>query len=282
MGNTITIKTSPQPKSKSDKIKKLYKKVITIVMVTIMGFTTYFFGKQYLNRKTAFCFPDTGNDYVVVLHGLGRTKHSMGKISKHLSEKGYTVVNAQYPSNMKDLEALAKQDLSELISVHCPDKSRKLNFVTHSMGGILVRQFLKENMDVERIGRVVMLAPPNGGSEIIDGLREYKICHEILGPAGMSLGTREMDKPKSLGPINAETGVVMGDMCLFPLGWVFIDEPNDGAVAVKNAPIEGMKEGLLVNCTHTFMIVNNTVIGQVEYFLRNGEFDRRNEIIKQI
>lgn len=121
------------------------------------------------------------SDCVILLHGLSRTEHSLSKMERALSDSGYVVINNTYPSSKYDIETLAEDVISNSIKECSP--SKKIHFVTHSLGGILVRQYLSSN-SVDNLGRVVMLAPPNKGSEVTDKLKDNFAYKMINGPTG--------------------------------------------------------------------------------------------------
>ncbi|MCJ7487230.1 MAG: alpha/beta fold hydrolase, partial [Candidatus Aminicenantes bacterium] len=147
-------------------------------------------------------------DTVVLLHGLRRTGRSMKKTALGLGEKGFVPVIVDYHSRRHAIEYLADEVLHEVLESLPRGPRSRIHFVTHSMGGIIVRYYLKHHR-LEELGRVVMLSPPNQGSELVDLLRDspvYKILH---GPAGQQLGTADQFL-KSLGPVHFELGVIAG------------------------------------------------------------------------
>ena len=141
---------------------------------------------------------------VILLHGLARTAHAMKKMEKALGNTGYTVVNQGYPSTKQDIQSLAAETLPKALA-KCP-ATGTIHFVTHSMGGILLRQFLAKH-EIEKLGRVVMMAPPNGGSEIVDRLGGLALFEALNGPAGLELGTGNQSLPNRLGAITFEAGI---------------------------------------------------------------------------
>ena len=212
-------------------------------------------------------------DYVILVHGLGRTWRSMKKPQKFLEQHGYCVFNLKYPSRKYVIELLSRNYLQDFILTHCHDRTKKLHFVTHSMGGILVRYYLKDDLP-ENLGRVVMLAPPNQGSEVVDREKHWLIFRWWLGPAGQQLGTDVDSLPVQLGPVNFEVGVIAGSRSIELHHSLVIPGVDDGKVAVERAKVAGMKDFLLVHKAHTFIMNDNEVLRQIEYFLKTGNFQR--------
>lgn len=209
---------------------------------------------------------------VVLLHGLARTSHSMKPIEQRLGEAGFPVANIGYPSRHHPIEELADLVMQE-VDKACRE-NQTIHFVTHSLGGILVRYYLSEN-ELPNLGRVVMLAPPNQGSEIVDNLRNFPGFRLWNGPAGMQLGTTDEDLPRQLGPVEFELGIIAGDRSLNPLLSRYLPTPHDGKVSVASTKVEGMSDFLLVQENHTFIMRDSKVMDQVIEFLEEGRFDQR-------
>lgn len=218
---------------------------------------------------------DTANACVVLLHGLARTAASMNKMADALQGQGYRVVNIDYPSREKPVEELATGAVQEGVDRCRETGPVHIHFVTHSLGGILVRVYLRDRK-IEGLGRVVMLAPPNQGSRVVDEFSEIPGFDLLNGPAGSQLGTGADSVPQRLGPANFEVGVIAGDRSLNPILSTAFDEANDGKVAVEDTRLEGMKDFLVVHHSHTFIMQSDEVIGQVIAFLENGNFLRTN------
>jgi pimeloyl-ACP methyl ester carboxylesterase len=210
-------------------------------------------------------------DNVILLHGLARSDDSMAVLASALEEEGYCVANVDYDSRAGDIESLAVAAISPALKV-CADAG-KIHFVTHSLGGILVRQYLAHH-EIENLGRVVMLGPPNKGSEVVDTLRDVPGYHFINGDAGLELGTDENSIPNQLGPANFDLGIIAGTHTVNLILSEMIPGPNDGKVSVENTRLEGMNDHIAMEVTHTFMMRNDEVIEQVIHYLENGKFKR--------
>jgi len=210
-------------------------------------------------------------DTVVLIHGLGRTDLSMARLVTALSDRGYRVVNVDYPSTERSIEDLASQELGPAVEDCCSNTENEVHFVTHSMGGIVLRYYLAEQQ-LENLGRVVMLSPPNQGSEVADWATENPILQKVLGPSAEQLGTGPESLPNQLGPVDFELGIIAGNKTLNPIFSRMIPGADDGKVSVERAKVEGMTDFLVVPHSHTYIMWREAVIDQVVYFLENGRF----------
>lgn len=207
---------------------------------------------------------------VVLLHGLARSSRAMKPLQKAFVKAGYNVVNVDYPSRHHPIEVLAPVAVKELGLSRC-DQQQKAHFVTHSLGGILVRFYLSQN-EVSNLGRVVMLAPPNQGSEVVDAYKNIPGYKFLNGPAGMQLGTDEHSVPSQLGAVNFELGVIAGSKTFNPILSLQLPNPDDGKVSSVSARVEGMRDYLLLPVTHTFLMRSDEVIAQAQHFIEHGKF----------
>lgn len=209
---------------------------------------------------------------VILLHGLGRTFRSMRYMKSTLEKNGYHVVNVDYPSRHETIESLDKHVIPAALKLCLPD--RPVNFVSHSMGGILIRHYLAAHK-IARLKRVVMLGPPNNGSEIVDYLSGIPGFNTINGEAGKQLGTVGSLLLQSLGPVAFDLGVIAGTSSLNPIYSAMLPGEDDGKVTVNSTRVEGMRDHIALPVTHTFMMRNERVVAQVVHFLWEGRFRRQ-------
>jgi hypothetical protein len=216
-------------------------------------------------------------DTVVLLHGLGRTQVSMAPLARALEQAGYCVVNLSYPSRTPTLEQLATEWLPAQLARRIPAGADgpRIHFVTHSMGGILLRLWLRERGVPTNLGRVVMLAPPNAGSEVSDALRGFAPFRWATGVNGQRLGTAADALPRALGAWPAKEnalGVIAGSYSWNPVLDPSLPRPHDGKVSVAATHLAGETDHRVLPYSHTWLGWRRETARQVTAFLREGRF----------
>ncbi len=211
-------------------------------------------------------------DGVILLHGIGLSAWSMRVAERALRDAGYRTLNLSYPGRRLGLADLAG---------HVEATSRRwvaslegeVHFLTHSMGGLVTRVMLAAHRP-SRLGRVVMLGPPNGGSEIADLLARFRLYHGVFGPAGGELTTIRSDTlVRLLGAVDYPVGVIAGSRALDPISWAILPKPNDGKVTVAHTKVEGMADHLVLPIDHTTMVRDPATLAAAVRFLRHGRLN---------
>lgn len=223
------------------------------------------------SRSNQSTIETINNECVILLHGLARSSRSLEKVEKYLSDLGYRVINLDYPSTQYPIPYLADNILENAVTECNQTPYKKIHFVTHSMGGIVVRYYLKHH-SLSQLGRVVMLGPPNSGTELVDFHKKSLLFKKTHGPAGMQLGTGEESLPLKMGSVDFELGIIAGDKSFYPLNSALIPGPDDGVVSVERTKVEGMTDFLLLPYSHPFIMQKETVLEHIAHFLRQGKF----------
>lgn len=195
----------------------------------------------------------------------------MVPLGGQLQEHGFLVVNVDYPSRDFAVAALAEKAITPAVDKCRQHNINSIHFVTHSLGGILVRQYLTQHL-IPELKRVVMLAPPNKGSEIVDHLKNVPLFGWMNGPAGKELGTEKSSLPNTLGKIDFDLGVIAGTTSINLLLSLYLPNPDDGKVSVESTKIEGMRDFIALPVSHPFIMKDTQSIAQIIHFLQQGHF----------
>ncbi len=227
------------------------------------------------------CAQDTApaakpNECVILLHGLARTSLSMHRMKSMLERTGYHVANVDYPSRDYRIEELAPLAIGDGLD-QCREHSgtSTVHFVTHSLGGILVRVYLADNT-IANLGRVVMLAPPNQGSQAVDEMDRIPGFDWLNGPAGYQLGKGPESVPLRLGAPDFDFAVIAGNLTIDPITSALLDDPDDGKVSVSDTRLEGMRDFAVVPVSHAMIMQNREVFRLVRNYLAYGSFNPEN------
>lgn len=197
----------------------------------------------------------------------------MAPMENALAGAGFTTANISYPSRRQPIHRLAEEAIGQALNAGGSARGSRVHFVTHSLGGILVRSYLDRH-PLPQLGRVVMLGPPNRGSELVDRLGGWSLFKWLNGPAGNELGTAPSSTPNQLGRANFQVGVIAGNRSINWINSLLIPGPDDGKVSVERTRLDGMVDHIVVPATHPFLMRHRTAIRQTIAFLRHGRFDR--------
>jgi glycerol-3-phosphate O-acyltransferase len=216
---------------------------------------------------------------VVLVHGLARTFRSMARIQRALEESGYTVYNWDYPSRRFGVMALV--DALEEYARAVASSTDRLDFVTHSMGGLLARGVLARS-SIANAGRLVMLAPPNQGAALASRASEFAWARGFYGQALEDLSPTAGDGlTVRLGAPACPFGVIAGTRSFHPLQptsyYSSLTRPagsHDGTVGVEETQLAGMADFVTVKANHTFIMDHDEAIRQTLHFLERGRFSR--------
>lgn len=215
--------------------------------------------------------PVAPHQCVVVLHGMARSAMYMHPLELDLERAGYRVVNESYPTRKEPIEALAER-VGGFVEQCRAGGARRIHFVTHSLGGLVVRYWLRDHV-LPEAGRFVMLGTPNRGSEITDRYRKQWWYRFTAGPAGQQIGTDADSVVRRLGPLSMETGVIAGTRAANRSYSNMLGGPNDGKVSVSSTRLDGLADFLLIDNSHYFLPRAPAVLRQVRLFLANGRFE---------
>lgn len=210
------------------------------------------------------------SDCVVLMHGLNRSYRAMSKMARGLQEAGFSTANVDYPSQAGSVEELAPLAVNEGLEKCRQTDAENIHFVTHSIAGVLLR-YAHSQAPIHDLGRVVMLAPPNQGSEIVDRTKNWPGAELFSGKAGLQMGTDEDSIPAQLGPVDFELGVVAGTRTISIFS-AMLPDPDDGKVSVERTKVEGMDDFLVVKNSHHYIMTSDKVIENTKQFLRTGRF----------
>jgi pimeloyl-ACP methyl ester carboxylesterase len=211
------------------------------------------------------------NECVVLLHGLNRSWRMMQPMAEALQEAGFTTANVDYPSQAGPIEDIAPLAVGTGLTECRATGADRIHFVTHSIGGILLR-YENEREPISDLGRVVMLGPPNQGSEVVDTTQDWPGFGALSGEAGMQLGTDKDSIPSQLGPVDFELGVIAGTGSINFWMSAMLPDADDGKVSVAATQVDGMDDFLVVGNSHRYITRSDVVFRNTAAFLKTGRF----------
>lgn len=191
---------------------------------------------------------------VVLLHGLIRAKDSMRALARAMADAGYEVIDINYPSTRRNVEDFADQVRLVL------DRARGIDtvsFVTHSLGGIVVRALLAEADASWRtrleVHRVLMIFPPNNGAAIADKWRDHPVAKAVMGPV---LEELSREAPLPWPPPDCPFAIIAG--------------ARDRTVSIDEAWLPEAEQVQLLDVEHTFGMSDPTVVRAAVRYVNSG------------
>jgi len=225
---------------------------------------------QQLAKTGALPSENSTSECVILIHGLGRLKTYMSKMGDALEKCGYSVIHWYYSSRSCSIDEAAQQ-LEEVITLNAKYHSA-IHFVTHSLGGIVLRRYLARDR-CSKLGCSVMLAPPNNGSAVAREILNFPILKTFFGPAGQELQNGEYIS--SICPTSVENLLIIAGTKSFavenPTSWLsqkILPKPNDGTVTVEETKLSGEFQLLEVDSAHSFIVKNPAAIQATVAFIK--------------
>jgi pimeloyl-ACP methyl ester carboxylesterase len=210
------------------------------------------------------------SDGIVILHGIYRTNRCLRGMASFFEEAGFNVLNLNYPSTKYPIEILTDiihRDIAPFVS----DCGGRIHFFGYSMGGLLIRSYLHRYRP-DTLGRVVMVATPNQGSEMADFLQHWWVYKKLYGAAGQQLITSQDAFAHHFGQADYELGIIAGITKTDPITSRIMRQPSDGKVSVESTKLNGMSAHMVMPSSHMSFVRNQEMWKQTLYFMQNGAF----------
>ncbi|MDP1677804.1 MAG: alpha/beta hydrolase [Bacteroidota bacterium] len=212
-------------------------------------------------------------DIVVLLHGLGRGKSIMVPLQTRLEDVGFSTVLIDYHSINRSPDQILTEVTKQIDTIQI-DSNQTIHFVGHSLGGLIIRAYLDSNT-VKNLGKVILIGSPNNGTPFVDHFRDTWWL-KLVGSAAASLGTDNKSFPRTLRPPYYPVGIIAGISKTISND-DFIPGEDDGIVPVESTKVEGMKDFILLEVSHSALPRNELVAQQVIEFLKHGKFFKENQ-----
>ncbi|MDN6274952.1 MAG: alpha/beta hydrolase [Psychrobacter sp.] len=218
---------------------------------------------------------------VILIHGLHQTAWIMRPLAKTLQAAGFDTHQYGYRSMRDGIKTNSSRLNSWLEANHHPDQP--IDLIGHSLGGLIIRDFVNEYPKWQ-IGRCVTLGTPHNGS--ISGDYIWRLAPTIIGKSY----EQALDGTVAPLPKNISLGVIAGNRP-HGVGQIFLQYHNrklrkadvetpseklahDGTVYIEETKLEAATDHIIMSVSHTGMLVNKEVAKQAMYFLQNGQFKR--------
>lgn len=232
--------------------------------------------------------PPMAGTAVILLHGFG----SNSMVTKPLAEwliqkKAYDhVLNMTYPSTMQSILDHAR--MLERVIAELPQTVHRIDLIGHSLGSIIMRRYLSGPLDPEwsvpedrlaarrqfspdpRIGRLVMLGPPNNGAEVAkrlignDPIRRY-----FSGPSGDELGIHWEQTQQSLGIPCCPFIIIAGGRGDDKGFSLLIPGDDDGTVSTEGTKLPGAEAWIQFYVGHSEILLTEKIFETILCFMHS-------------
>lgn len=248
------------------KIKTLTKAMLAATVLLLMQLS----GCSSLAANSPKYQPS--DELVVLAHGLGRSDWAMWRFAQKLEDANYKVCRLDYSSIGKSVEAVKEQTTMQINA--CIVGAPKVHFVGHSLGGLVVRSYLQNNLQslqANQLGEVVLMGTPNKGSELADHLSESWLM-QLGGGVSQALVTGSNSFGNQIKELDVNIGVIAGTQSSGLTSKHFSGE-NDGLVSVESTKLNSMSDFITIEVGHSQMRYNQEVAEQTVHFLQKGTFE---------
>jgi Putative serine esterase (DUF676) len=189
-----------------------------------------------------------------------RTTLSMYPLKSYLTKQGYEVYSYSYPSPKYTIKRHAMYLNDYIVDLAKKNPGVKINFVTHSLGGIITREAIAQlpEKDLKNIGVLIMLAPPNQGSYLAKlSTTLFPIITLVIKPLAQ-LSSEQTAYVHHVPIPNIKMGIIAGRF--------------DAKVPPSSAILKSNIATVVVNSTHTFIMNNSHTKRLIVSFLKTGGF----------
>lgn len=205
---------------------------------------------------------------VVLQHGLFRTPASLGRLERTLRLHGYDVLNCGYPSTCGSIEQFAERLYGAIEARFAAGPVDELAFVGHSMGGLVVQEYLRRP-DAREPVACVYLGTPHRGAVLADHRRHWFLFQLAMGThAAFQLAATDPLHERPI-PFADRSGTIVGDL---GAGNDSIPGDDDGTVGVAEATFAGAAATVVLPFGHTRLTFVAPALRQVLCFLANRAF----------
>ncbi|MGA2624642.1 MAG: hypothetical protein ABSF91_12360 [Bacteroidota bacterium] len=215
------------------------------------------------------------NQKVYLIHGYGSSTLLLKSIENYLKKNGFETVNYSYHSIRDDIRKTGHNLYNQIKQ----DRIDTVSFVTHSMGALVMRALLTysiKDSSFPTIYRIVMITPPNHGTEIADFFSSSSIFKFFLGPNVENMKTDSNSLANRLPlPLKSQVGIIVGEKSDSTGYNPFIKGSNDGYVTPDEAKLGMEKDFRIIYKSHTLITQSKKTRRLVLSFLRNGTFGKK-------